>query len=134
MKKYVFILSITTLIFTVLSCTKDGYKTAEQLKYNVEFETTDPSIDPDGTMTIYSNAFDTTMVKSIGSESGSSGVYNWSDIVNWETSSGMKINPDNNTKAKLLVIFRGDVMADIQGDFGEEVKFKKTYSKDEFKE
>lgn len=134
MKKYVFILSITTLIFTVLSCTKDGYKTAEQLKYKVEFETTDPSIDPDGTMTIYSNAFDTTMVKSIGSESGSSGVYNWSDIVNWETSSGMKINPDNNTKAKLLVIFRGDVMADIQGDFGEEVKFKKTYSKDEFKE
>lgn len=134
MKKYVFILSITTLIFTVLSCTKDGYKTAEQLKYKVEFETTDPSIDPDGTMTIYSNAFDTTMVKSIGSESGSSGVYNWSDIVNWETSSGMKINPDNNTKAKLLVIFRGDVIADIQGDFGEEVKFKKTYSKDEFKE
>ena len=134
MKKYVFILSITTLIFTVLSCTKDGYKTAEQLKYKVEFETTDPSIDPDGTMTIYSNAFDTTMVKSIGSEAGSSGVYNWSDIVNWETSSGMKINPDNNTKAKLLVIFRGDVMADIQGDFGEEVKFNKTYSKDEFKE
>lgn len=134
MKKYVFILSITTLIFTVLSCTKDGYKTAEQLKYKVEFETTDPSIDPDGAMTIYSNAFDTTMVKSIGSEAGSSGVYNWSDIVNWETSSGMKINPDNNTKAKLLVTFRGDVMADIQGDFGEEVKFKKTYSKDEFKE
>lgn len=136
MKKYIFILSITTLLFTISSCVKDGYKTSDQVSYYVEFETNDASIQPDGTMTLYNNFGDTTVVKGIGEtlSHGSDDKYSWSDIVNWEKSSGMKINPDNNTKASLYVTFRGKVMNDTKGGFGEEVKFTKVYHKDEFKE
>lgn len=133
MKKYAFILSVATMLFTITSCVKDGYATAEGVKYKVEFETNDAAIMPGGSMTLYNNAFDTTMVKSISEETAEYQKYSWSDIVYWEKSSGMKINPDSNTKASLLVTFKGNVVADIEGDFGQEVKFIKTYEKSEFK-
>lgn len=132
MKKIAFIFAITTLLITS-SCVKDGYKTLDSVKYKIVFETQDESESPGGTMTIYSNTFDSTMVKDISGSVYQNG-YSWDDLVGWDDESGVKINPDANTKAHLTITFRGDVLTDTKKGYGQEVKFIKTYQKSEFKE